>query len=668
MRKRDRELERLRFGGSLVFLSAQSGYGKTQLMRDYCNEDQLEPIWYTCTGKESDWTIVDDWPEAFQHGLVFEHFERIGGHYVLEKLVERLERESLRVFFLSRHQPPREFARWQAEGRLCVISQQELTFSREELSRETYEATLGYPVALHFYEELFEASANAPAPTLQQLLVCSPVSDYLGNELFARLNARERAFLAKICVGEELTAELCEQVFLISDGKRQLEAMTRKNICQVAWENGQPVWRIMPFFKAYLRERFAGSAPSLQMERLTRFHLSKQQYETAVVLAENHKEAAVQVLELGGRKLLEQENHQRLGHLLTLVRGQELSIPALETAVEYYYRTGQYELMFSCLNQADSRYGSENKFSAYRTLYRGLIQYQEDPLKAERHVNNVIFYLKENQLPLPYLTEEHKRLLDYLLIEKDEVRKSQQKPLTVRMFGGFSLEVTEQHQEISWRTKKGCELFAFLMVHQNDAVDRRQILTALWEDEIPNSAVAMLHNMLYHLRKELSSYKLDQVVVVQNKKYSLDFSMIASDYDRIRQVVSLVEKKRVEELREYKELFDTYWGGFMEEFESRWAREHSSFYERIYQEGAALLIKDCMNRKEYEQAKPLLISVLGRNPYAEEFMCELLICQKELGDLIGMKKEYQIFCDRLYKDLKVSPGKELSMLYHQLVP
>lgn len=70
------------------------------------------------------------------------------------------------------------------------------------------------------------------------------------------------------------------------------------------------------------------------------------------------------------------------------------------------------------LNCADSMFGKENKYGMFRSLYRALFHYEEDPDKYEKQINNVLFFLEENKIPYPYLGENEQELLNKVIKEK----------------------------------------------------------------------------------------------------------------------------------------------------------------------------------------------------------------------------------------------------------
>ena len=110
-----------------VFLSAQSGYGKTEAVKTYLKARSIEAFWHDCTGNEPP-SFMENAQKELLKGrvLVLDGFERMKSHRLLQSVSEQLLRSENRVFFLSRHQPPKEFARISAAGKLGLFLQEDL--------------------------------------------------------------------------------------------------------------------------------------------------------------------------------------------------------------------------------------------------------------------------------------------------------------------------------------------------------------------------------------------------------------------------------------------------------------------------------------------------------------------------------------------------------------
>jgi len=120
--------------------------------------------------------------------------------------------------------------------------------------------------------------------------------------------------------------------------------------------------------------------------------------------------------------------------------------------------------------------------------------------------------------------------------------------------------VVEDGYELSWRTKKGGELLAYLISLNGKAVERNHLFDVIWPEELPNNPVAMLHNMIYNIRKELSAYNLEKLIQYKNKGYSIDMSLVECDEEIISSICAAIARKDLDTLLENEVHLMKYWG------------------------------------------------------------------------------------------------------------
>lgn len=239
------------------------------------------------------------------------------------------------------------------------------------------------------------------------------------------------------------------------------------------------------------------------------------------------------------------------------------------------------------------------------------------------------------------------------------------KKIKVSAFGTFRAVILSDGKELAWRTKKGCELFAYLLDLNGEAVERKTLLAVLWQEEIPDNAVAMLHNMFYNIRKELSHYQLESLIQYKNRKYVMDTGMIQSDVENIRSAAGYVERKDMERLMRNRHLFDSWWGVYLEDMDNVWIRDRQEYYGKIFERGCIMIGAAFMEWQSYEKAVPYLKNALSVSCYSEKIMGMLLQCYSRSGELGSAKKQYEGFCRLLKKELDIMPGKELQESYRK---
>jgi len=239
--------------------------------------------------------------------------------------------------------------------------------------------------------------------------------------------------------------------------------------------------------------------------------------------------------------------------------------------------------------------------------------------------------------------------------------------LKVRTFGAFQVTAAGDGKELAWRTKKGRELFAYLLDIEGKAVGRRELIEVLWQDEIPEKAVALLHNMIYNIRKELSAYGLGLILTYERKRYRLNMEGIACDFYHIRKVVGLVEEGNVSRLMmEYKS-FLVYWGSYLEDIDSFWAEAKRGYYDEMYKKGCFLLAEQFTKENKRETAIKLYQNILLVEPYSEKAVEKMLLLYGEQREWEKVQRCYKEFKETLERDLGIVPGEEVLGAYHHFL-
>ena len=374
------------------------------------------------------------------------------------------------------------------------------------------------------------------------------------------------------------------------------------------------------------------------------------------------------LLEKTGEALLATKNpihHHMVGELVTFLndKGLLFTPEALGVTGEFFYSIGDRERMEFCLNEADSGFVRENRFAAYRSIYRGLFNYRKAPQHYEQQIHNALFFLKEHNEPLPFLTDD-----DGTLLEQIKARgRSGMQVLVVRTQGEFSVIASQDGRMLPWRTRKGRELFAYLLEREGEPVERGHLIEILWPEEIPDNAVAMLHNMIYNMRRELSAYCLDKMVVYEKKHYRLNMDNLASDSLMVHEMMRLAKEADFLALRKKEDYFLHYNGRYLKDIDSPWADALGNEADAAFVKGCGILAGEAFAAGNYDRAIRFNENILLVSPYEEEAAAALLAGYGEKRDWNRLQSFYQIFTERLQKDLGLSPGKGIEAAYRKYI-
>ena len=261
--------------------------------------------------------------------------------------------------------------------------------------------------------------------------------------------------------------------------------------------------------------------------------------------------------------------------------------------------------------------------------------------------------------------EELKKVM-YKKIEDFNLKNGEQKLLQVSCFGKFRVVITETGREISWRTRKALELFAYLMDLEGKPVERRVLLEQLWPDNPPNNEVAMLHNMIYSIRKELSSQPgLKNLIQYKGHQYYLDSSQFTSDLESKKQICRLAEMGKARELYERREELLDNWGVYLKEVDGTWCMTRRAYFERTYGKACRLLADYCRKMGDLETEAACWSAYMAADRYSEEAVAGLLRCYADMGERSQMQRIFETARKIFREEMETELDPETLRIYEQ---
>lgn len=244
--------------------------------------------------------------------------------------------------------------------------------------------------------------------------------------------------------------------------------------------------------------------------------------------------------------------------------------------------------------------------------------------------------------------------------------KVNRKPLQVSCFGKFRVVISKTGKEISWRTRKALELFAYLVDLEGKPVERRVLLEQLWPDNAPNNEVAMLHNMIYSIRKELRSQpELKNLIQYKGHQYCLDISLIDVDLESKKQICKLAETGKAGELYKHREKLLNQWGAYLKEVDGIWCMARRTYFERTYEKACSLLAAYCRERRDFETEAACWSAYMAADRYSEEAVAGLLRCYADMGERHQMRQVFESSRKIFREEMGIEPSAEIVRIYEQ---
>ena len=442
-------------------------------------------------------------------------------------------------------------------------------------------------------------------------------------------------------------------VFRISDGAARADRLVSRGVL-TRDESGATE------FPEVMRTVLAGMLPSERkrgiIERASAYYIREKRFAEAIKLFDvsGNAAAAERILKSHGEKFLENYEFELIGYCGDIIeksRGTK-DPEVLGILAQYYYYCGEISKMEAAYNMADSMFGKENRYSVCRKLYNGLMRYEGNKELYTANVKNACEYLETNGLPLPFLHQKELDTLALITGGSDDSGK-----LHIYRFG--TLRLTVGDTEIQCKSRKSIELIAYMLERGGKPVPREELLNMLWSDNMPANAVAMLHNIIYGLRRELAPFGLENVIIYRNKCYMLDMSMIAEDDRDIIEVCEASENFDKKRLSAHADVLDSYWGRYLGANDSRGSRQLKEYYDRCFVNASVMLAEICRDSGDRERELTLLKNASETDPFSEQIVCSYMMCCFALGKPDKAKKKYEEYAKMIDEELGIAPSRWL---------
>jgi two-component SAPR family response regulator len=259
------------------------------------------------------------------------------------------------------------------------------------------------------------------------------------------------------------------------------------------------------------------------------------------------------------------------------------------------------------------------------------------------------------------LPEQEKRDIRELF-GQDKDREDTGK-VTVSCFGDFRVFLSDQGDEIQWRTKKAQALFAYLFHLQGRPVDKDVLLLQLWPEADKKSATTLLHTTLYSIRKTLAAYRLEDLISYQNKRYAMKMELVHSDLEEMDQLCQALEHGDKVFVHGRGDFLKCYKGSYLGGVTGNFSESRKAYYEKKFLEICRLLAERTMKEGRFEDAVAYLDRAIAVDPYGEDLYLLVLQCLRALGEVKRAKRYYEQIVRVLKEDLDVEPAAEVTGAY-----
>jgi len=281
--------------------------------------------------------------------------------------------------------------------------------------------------------------------------------------------------------------------------------------------------------------------------------------------------------------------------------------------------------------------------------------------------------------------------LDYLLkpVRKEELNRSLERvrkrrgagaglekrigprPVSVSLFGKFSVCLGDDPEPVRWVTSKCAELFAYLLLQRGDKeVSKWELFEALWREKDTEKADINLRSTVSRVNKTLRDIRAGMSLVSVRNGYRLaapDGELVIDADQLERLALDSVEVGR-SNLNDVEQIVYRCDLPLLQEFSGEWCESYRNRYRQYFLHLGERLLSYYMHTKsEPLKASRLAEMLVTHHPYNDSLRTAALKLHLQLGGPQQAAAYYEAYAAMLKADLGTEPGEALAAVYRSVL-
>ncbi len=273
--------------------------------------------------------------------------------------------------------------------------------------------------------------------------------------------------------------------------------------------------------------------------------------------------------------------------------------------------------------------------------------YSEFAVEAFR-INALDYLLK------PIKAERLKDTIERL--PKTDTTEKKSSSIKVDCFGKFQVKIN--NELIKFRTAKAEELFAYLVTSKGVPVNRNNIMDLFWEDYDGDRALILFNTTLHYLKKAFINNGKKLNIKFDRGTYRLDMADINCDIMEFESFFTKIKEVNNENIDEALKIIKLYSGNYMEHNDYDWTLQKQTELKQMF---SGLVLKICdyyKNENMKSEIIALIQNALVYDPLDKYLNLKLIETYYLKNDKVSMKKQYDIYKNRLNLEYGIEPGRE----------
>jgi DNA-binding SARP family transcriptional activator len=244
------------------------------------------------------------------------------------------------------------------------------------------------------------------------------------------------------------------------------------------------------------------------------------------------------------------------------------------------------------------------------------------------------------------------------------------------MLGGFSLShggrvISDVHN----RPRKAWLLLEYLIAHRDRTVTQDELIAMLWPMDDVEDAVNTLKTLLHRVRALLDGLEMGnpkQLVTYHRGMYAwaprFSCAVDAEEFVRLCRLANDPETDSDDKIDILMSALEVYKGRFLpNHLHEPWVASLDAHYHSLYSEAAYALTDVFQDMGRTADVVEICRKAVALDPYNEDMHIKLIRGLVALGETQGAISHYNHVTELFYNGFGITPSKELTSIYSELI-
>ena len=245
--------------------------------------------------------------------------------------------------------------------------------------------------------------------------------------------------------------------------------------------------------------------------------------------------------------------------------------------------------------------------------------------------------------------------------------------LTVNTLGKFQMTdgmtVVDDEQ---LRSPMLSKLFMYMLLYREKTLTTDDISTAIWQEEEIDNPAGALKNLMYRLRKTLTSFFGEEEFILTNRgsyRWNPDVKVIL-DIEKFEKLINEAKAENVYEdaIIKYEQAISIYQGDFLPQLlDMHWILTLNTYYHSLFLSCAKGLADLYAKTEQYEKLDKLCSNALKYENGDEQLFCYQIEARMRCGKISLALESYEKAREIMEKELGIRKTTILNKVYEELL-